>query len=111
MEKKHLVVVLLAIFLFGSVLISPKDAIAEGTWNDAGVGIGSVLLSLVYSPFKIVYALLGGITGGAAYFCSGLNQEVANNIWIPSVTGDYLITPQILRGEKPVRFVGTTLGE
>lgn len=74
--------------------------------EDLGYGMGSVLASMFYSPFKVTYAGLGLITSGLGYVFSGGNTEVANNILNPSVRGNYVVTPSHLRGEEPLVFVG-----
>lgn len=74
--------------------------------EDLGYGVGSVLASLLYSPAKVTYAGLGLITGGLGYVLSGGNGDVANSIIYPAIGGNYVITPQHLRGEQPVIFVG-----
>ena len=37
---------------------------------------------------------------------SGDSGQTAKNIWIPSIYGTYLITPDHLKGDKPIRFLG-----
>ena len=60
---------------------------------------------------KVAYALGGGIVGGLAWVLSGGNTEVAKAVWIPSMTGDYIVQPQNLTGEKPLRSVGRVVRE
>lgn len=69
---------------------------AEGPWKDAGLGIVSVLGSAIYSPVKLQYAALGAVTGGLAWVVTGGNTELAQKIWEPALTGNYVITPQLL---------------
>lgn len=71
-----------------------------------GWGVGSVLASALYSPFKLTYAGLGLITGGLGFVLSGGRPDVANNIIYPAIQGDYVITPSHLKGEEPVIFLG-----
>lgn len=75
--------------------------------NDAGMGIASVCVNLLYMPAKVVYATLGGITGGFAYLLTGLNYDVAEKIWTPSLGGNYVVTPSHLRNEQVLYFSGT----
>jgi len=98
-------VALLACALF--VGLSPATALAEESQAaTAGLGIGSALCSLVYSPFKIVYAIGGGVIGGLAWIFSAGDGEVAGAVISPAVRGDYVVTPDHLRGEKPLEFIG-----
>jgi hypothetical protein len=41
--------------------------------------------NLLYVPVKLVYGILGGITGGAGYAVSGDNEQVAQTIWRSSL--------------------------
>jgi hypothetical protein len=72
--------------------------------NDAALGVGSFVLTLVYAPLKIAYAIGGGVVGGFAYALTGGDLETAQSIWEPSVYGTYVITPDHLKGNEPVRF-------
>lgn len=76
--------------------------------EEAGLGVASALLTLPYGPAKIVYAGLGGIVGGATWVLTGGNTETAKTVWEPSFYGDYVITPDHLRGKKPLRFFGVS---
>lgn len=38
----------------------------------------------------------------------GGNLEVAKSIWIPSMTGHYIVLPEHLTGEKRLDFVGVS---
>ena len=79
--------------------------------NEAALGIGSALLTIVYFPAKLVYATLGGIVGGLTYAVTGGDLETAQSVWEPSFYGTYVITPDHLKGNEPVRFYGTTAYE
>ncbi len=75
--------------------------------NDVGMGMAAVGVNLLYIPAKLVYAGLGGITGSFAYLLTGLNFEVADKIWAPSLGGNYVVTPAHLRNEQTLYFSGT----
>jgi hypothetical protein len=79
--------------------------------NEAALGIGSALLTLVYFPVKLVYATLGGIVGGFTYVLTGGDLETAKEVWGPSFYGTYVITPDHLKGNEPVRFFGVSAYE
>ena len=79
--------------------------------NEAALGVGSFFLTLVYTPLKMAYAIGGGIVGGFAYALTGGNLETAQDVWEPSVYGTYIITPDHLKGNEPVRFVGISAYE
>lgn len=81
-------------------LAGGSEAIADSAWKEAGLGVASVLGSAIYSPVKVHYAALGAVTGGVAWIVTGGNTEFAQTIWEPALGGNYLITPQVLRGNK-----------
>jgi hypothetical protein len=95
-----------AIIVLALGLLTPYNVKAEGTGSNVGYGVGSVLASCVYSPAKLVYAGVGGLTGGLGFLLSGGSQDVAKKIWTPSVRGTYVITPDMLKGKEQVQFVG-----
>jgi len=76
--------------------------------NEAMLGFGSGVLTLVYLPLKSAYAILGGIVGGFTYALTGGNMDTAKSVWEPSVYGTYVITPDHLKGNEPVRFYGSS---
>jgi hypothetical protein len=87
-------------------LATPARADASGSWEDAGWGTLAVLSNTVYMPAKVVYATLGALTGGLAFACTGGDLQTAENIWVPSLGGTYVITPRMLRGEDDIQFAG-----
>lgn len=87
--------------------LAPVELDAEQqAGQEFGWGVGSILASILYSPFKLTYAGLGLITGGLGFVLSGGRPDVANNIIYPAIQGDYVITPRHLKGEEPVIFLG-----
>lgn len=76
--------------------------------HDAGLQAASWALTLPYGAAKIAYAIGGGIVGGLAWAMTGGKTEVAKSVWIPSMTGDYIVQPQHLTRERPLRFLGVT---
>jgi hypothetical protein len=79
--------------------------------NEAGLGIGSALLTVVYFPVKLAYAILGGIVGSFTYGLTGGDLDTAKAVWEPSFYGTYVITPEHLKGNEPVRFLGLSAYE
>ena len=82
--------------------VSSGDASASGV----GIQAGSALATIIYFPLKLAFAIGGGVVGGLAYGFSGGSEQTAKNIWIPSMYGTYIITPEHLKGDKPIRFLG-----
>jgi len=87
----------------------PQPPDGDVNWKGVGVGAGTVAGNVLYVPAKIVYGILGGITGGASYLLTGGNTQTANTIWRSSLGGDYVLTPDIVSGQKPIHFSGPTL--
>jgi len=79
---------------------------AEPVGQEAGYGVGAALASVFYIPAKVTYAGFGLLAGGLGYLFSGGRADVANNIIYPAVRGNYVVTPNHLKGTDPIYFVG-----
>ena len=77
-----------------------------GTASSAGMQAASAVSTILYFPFKAAFAIGGGIVGGLAYAFSGGNEQAAKSIWDTSLRGTYIITPEHLQGDRPIRFLG-----
>jgi hypothetical protein len=77
-----------------------------GTPSSAGMQVAAGFATLLYLPVKVAFAIGGGIVGGLAYAFSGGNEHAAKSIWDTSLYGTYLITPDHLQGNRPIRFLG-----
>jgi hypothetical protein len=102
--------------LLGLLIASPgPPAIAaertQATSENAGVQAASWFVTVPYGAVKTAFAIGGGIVGGLAWVVTGGNTETAKAVWIPSMTGDYVVQPQHLTGEKMLHFVGGSFGE
>jgi len=69
--------------------------------------VGSVLASAVYFPAKVAFAGAGAASSGVAYLVTLGQPEPAQTIWHASVDGDYVVTPDMVQGQRPVHFVGS----
>ena len=83
---------------------------SSDTWATVGWGALTGLSNLVYVPAKLVYAGLGGLTGGLALGLTGGDVGTAQAIWEPSLGGDYFLTPGMVQGEESISFAGTPAG-
>ena len=101
---------LASLVLAGIIATAPSLALAEdGAKNmaqDAGVGVGSAIASLIYAPIKLTYAVGGLIVGGLAWAFSGGDAEVASVVLTPSLRGDYVVTRSQLMGRQEIEFFG-----
>jgi hypothetical protein len=86
----------------------PQPPDGDVNWKGVGIGAGTVAGNVLYVPAKVVYGILGGITGGASYLLTGGNTQTANTIWRSSLGGDYVLTPDMVAGQKPIHFSGPT---
>lgn len=98
----------MSVLLGGFLAMAPLSATADTMEisKNAGIGVGSALASLIYAPVKLCYAVGGLVVGGLAWAFSGGDNSVAKVVLTPSVLGDYVITPNHLRGEQTVEFFG-----
>ena len=83
-----------------------SDSAEGGSASSAGMGAAAGVSTLLYLPLKAAFAIGGGIVGGLAYAFSGGNENAAKSIWTTSMYGTYIITPDHLRGDRPIRFLG-----
>lgn len=82
-----------------------EDA-TQSTASQFGLGVSSFFLTIPYGVAKVVYAMMGGIIGGFTYALTGGNEGAAKAVWDTSLRGTYVITPDHLKGDKAVRFLG-----
>lgn len=86
---------------------SPSSHSTEGgDTSSAGMQVAAGASTILYFPLKAAFAIGGGIVGGLAYVFSGGNEQAAKSIWVTSLYGTYIITPDHLQGNKPIRFLG-----
>jgi len=93
----------LLITLTGNSAIAAETS--ETSPEGAALQAASWLATIPYGAVKVAYALGGGIVGGLAWVVTGGSTAVAKAVWIPSMTGDYIVQPQHLTGEKLLHFV------
>jgi hypothetical protein len=48
----------------------------------------------------------GLLFGGLAWGLSGGDADVLRAVVTPAVRGDYVVTPSLLRGDRPIEFFG-----
>ena len=98
--------------LIGSaaIALAPAAALAGDDGldmsKDGGLGAASAVASLIYAPIKLCYAIGGLVVGSMAWAFSGGDADVASVVFTPSVRGDYVVTREHLRGERPLEFFG-----
>ena len=100
-----------AVLVALSVCLAPVAWAAEKTNNenpasDIGLGVASFLCSVPYGAAKVALAIVGGVTGSLTYVLSGFDKKAADSVWYTTIEGDYVVTPDHLRGKKDLRFTG-----
>ncbi len=96
----------IAAIALGTVLVAAPVRAQSNQNVDAGIGALSALATLFYAPVKLVYATTGLLIGGIAWGFSGGDAQVAKAVITPAVQGDYVITPDIIRGRRLPEFYG-----
>ncbi len=71
-----------------------------------GWGMAAVGTNIGYMPAKMLYALGGGLVGLLAWGVTAGNDDVAMGVLQPALGGTWVVTPEMLRGEYPVMFIG-----
>lgn len=82
------------------------DGETTGTPSGAALQAASWLATVPYGAVKVGFAIAGGVVGGLAYAFSGGNLESAKSVWSTAMYGTYVLTPDHLKGQKPIRFLG-----
>jgi hypothetical protein len=104
--------VLAVAIMLGIIMGSGVPAFAEEKSSSASDNVAlqvtSWLLTAPYGTFKAAYAIGGSIVGGIVWLGTGGNTQTAKSIWGPAITGDYIIRPENLAGQRPLHFVGKT---
>lgn len=96
----------LLIVLISQMTISTRPASAAGSGSEAIQGLGSYFLTLPYGGIKMAVAMLGAVAGGMGFIFTGGDKATADKIWGPAMGGEYVITPEHIRGEKDLHFFG-----
>ena len=83
-----------------------SQSVEGGDASSAGMQAAAGFSTLLYLPLKLAFAITGGIVGGLTYALSGGNEQAAKSVWTTSLYGTYIITPDHLQGNRPIRFLG-----
>ena len=72
------------------------------TPEQVAYGAGSALGTIVYSPVKAGFCLLGGVAGAFTVLAS---RPTASKVVGATCRGTWIITPDVLKGRERVKFV------
>ncbi|MBS0170821.1 MAG: hypothetical protein JSR62_10750 [Nitrospira sp.] len=96
----------LLMVLLCQVALSVRPASAASSGSEAIQGLGSYFLTLPYGGIKMAVAMLGAVAGGMGFIFTGGDKVTADKIWGPAMGGEYVITPEHIRGDKDLHFFG-----
>ena len=101
---------LVAVALGTAIGLVPSPASAGAPKDDAGTtflfGLSAGLLTLVYTPLKLVYATAAIPVSGLVWVWSVGDSEMAGRVMRSGTLGTFVVTPEHLRGEASLDFVG-----
>lgn len=89
------------------VVASPAAADKPATsLTDVSLGLAAGICTLGYTPLKIVWAVTGSEVAGLVYLFSAGNSDVSGTVLRLSAGGDYVVTPEHLKGVQVLRLMG-----
>lgn len=97
--------VMLVVIVCTGIPANAEDR-SSTTSENVALEVTSWLLTAPYGAVKAAYAIGGSIVGGLAWVGTGGDSKVARSIWGPAITGDYIVRPENLSGQRPIHFVG-----
>lgn len=96
---------------------SAQDAMGPPEWEEESLlsegtfGAAAASVSMFYAPLKLAYATSGLVLGMCSFLWSWGDKEASMAVIAMSVGGDYVITPEHLKGRADIRFTGTEDGD
>lgn len=92
-----------------AVVLSPSRSHAEEAPSNTGFffGTGAGILTLVYTPLKLAYAVTSVPLGGLVYMWTLGNSEAAERVLHSGTRGTFVLTPDHLKGDQDINFMGT----
>jgi len=106
MNGRHSVHIAVTVGLLLALTASPAQAAERSAAQNTGLQAASWLATIPYGAAKLALAVTGGIVGGVTWAVTGGNTTTAKKVWTPTMTGDYIVQPQNLTGEKHLHFIG-----
>jgi len=74
---------------FGDVVVENYHSAGA----ELGLGVASTILTIFYTPVRLVVGVVGAGVGGVEGFLTGGDIRTARSMWRPTVEGDYFIRP------------------
>jgi hypothetical protein len=101
-----LLVLLVAQPMLTSEALAAKDDDESGT-SQLIRGAASLIVGIPYTAIKLAFAGAGSVLGGVTYVITAGDEKAAQEVWDSTLRGTYIITPDHLKGERPVKFIGS----
>lgn len=101
-----------ALALAGALLLHPLAAdsasaqAGHNAANQLATGFGCYLINPVYGAFKLATAFTGLFVGSLTWVFTGGDVATARKVWNPTMKGTYVISPEHLRGQRSIDFLG-----
>ena len=95
-------IALLALCAPGRLHAQDADHIAM----EGGLGVAAAIGTLVYAPLKLTSALGGLVLGSITYLWTGGNSDVTDPVFKQAMGGDYVISPDHIRGNDGFELTG-----
>jgi hypothetical protein len=92
-----------------ALLAAPANATRRDTEDEGHRPIvitGAVLTNIVYLPLKLVYSIVGGVTGVLVYAVTLGDADATQKIWDNACRGTYIVTPEMMEGKEDIRLRG-----
>lgn len=102
--RAALAAALVCSLLVAATPVRADEEVSGGKYT--GLQLGALGATFLYAPAKLMYAGLGSLISGLSWAVTGGNTEVARSIFVASAFGDYIITPEHLKGERSIEFIG-----
>ncbi len=78
----------------------------HGAGAEFGLAVASSVTSLLYTPVRFVYGVVGAGLGGFAGWSTGGDMRTAKGIWRVTTEGHYFMRPDYFDGTERFRFNG-----
>ncbi|MBJ23009.1 MAG: hypothetical protein GY910_28855 [bacterium] len=108
---RRVLTALVLVALVGAPSASFAGDKATETGREGGLGAAAAISSLIYGPVKLIYATGGLVVGAFAWAFTAGDSQVAEKVFTRSLRGTYVITPDILTGERELVFIGRAVEE
>ena len=106
MKQLTVLMVGVAALLVATTSSHAAESPPASTGAQIGTGVGSMVGSALYFPFKASFCILGGVSSGFALLFGG--AQAAEKVADTTCRGTWVISPTIVAGKETVHFTGQT---